>query len=415
MECIAPPAPETTALAALRAALVPDGATAPAPADLLAAFAAVPDPRRAQGRRFALPALLALAVAALLANHLSVLAIAQWGARQRPELLRALGFRDGTTPHQSTLQRLFRRLDPAALSAAVGGYFASAAPAPPGRGGQGIAVDGKAHRGRLAFAATGGGTVHALAAYSHDTGIVLAQQEIRSGAEKAEAELTVAPALLARLDWRGRVLTGDALFCQRNLCRQVLDAGGDYLLVVRDNQPALRADLALLFDPPPTVPAAPLGDCREAATVEKGHGRTHDRRQLVASTDLNRYLDWPGVAQVFRLERTWRERGRPKRQVHYGLTSLPPADADPARLLALRRGHWQIENGLHYTKDVTLGEDRSQIRLGAGPMVLAILRDTALSLLRATGCRHVAARLRDLAQRPAAVVALLHRPTGQHA
>jgi hypothetical protein len=111
----------------------------------------------------------------------------------------------------------------------------------------------------------------------------------------------------------------------------------------------------------------------------------------------------------------WRERGQPKRQVHYGLTSLPPADADATRLLALRRGHWQIENGLHYTKDVTLGEDRSQVRLGSGPMVLAILRDTALNVLRATGCRRVAARLRDLAQRPAAVVALLHRPAAQHA
>lgn len=415
MECIALPTPETTALAALHAALVSDGTTAFAPANLLAAFAAVPDPRRAQGRRFALPALLALAVAALLANHLSVLAIAQWGARQRPELLRALGFRDGTTPHQSTLQRLFRRLDPAALSAAVGDYFAQATPAPPGRGGQGVAIDGKAQRGRLAFATTTGGTVHALSAYSHDTGLVLAQQEIRCSAEKAEAELSVAPALLARVVWRGRVLTGDALFCQRTLCRQVLDAGGDYLLVVKDNQPTLLTDLVLLFDPPATVPAAPLADRREATTLEKGHGRTHDQRHLVASTDLNHYLDWPGGAQVFRLERTWRERGQPKRQVHYGLTSLPPADADATRLLALRRGHWQIENGLHYTKDVTLGEDRSQVRLGSGPMVLAILRDTALNVLRATGCRRVAARLRDLAQRPAAVVALLHRPAAQHA
>jgi len=140
---------------------------------------------------------------------------------------------------------------------------------------------------------------------------------------------------------------------------------GDYLLVVKGNQPTLHTDLALLFDPPATVPAAPLSDRREAATLERGHGRTHYRRHLVASTDLNQYLDWPGVAQVFRLERTWRERGRPKRQVHYGRTSLPPADADAARLLALRRGHWPIENALHYTKDVTLGEDRSLVRLPA--------------------------------------------------
>src|SRR5205823_2426204 len=138
------------------------------------------------------------------------------------------------TPHQSTLHRLFRRLDPAALSAAVGRYFAAAVPHPQGRGAQGAAIDGKAQRGRLAFAG-GGGTVHALAAYSHGAGVVLAQAEIRSTAEKAEAELTVAPAPIARLGWRGRVLTGDALFCQRHLCQQVLAAGGDYLLLVKEN------------------------------------------------------------------------------------------------------------------------------------------------------------------------------------
>ncbi len=261
MECMVRPGPEATVVQALRAAAT--AGDEPAPEDLRAAFAAVPDPRRAQGRRFALPAILALAVAAVLANHLSVLAIAQWGARQRPDVLRRLGFRDGKTPHQSTLHRLFRQLDPAALSAAVGRYFAAAAPHPQERGGQGVAIDGKAQRGRLAFA-TAGGTVHALTAYSHGAGVVLAQEEIRSAADKTEAELTVAPALIARLDWRGRVLTGDALFCQRHLCQRVLDAGGDYLLLVKENQPTLYQDLVALFDPPTGAPPPlPLLDRRE--------------------------------------------------------------------------------------------------------------------------------------------------------
>ena len=181
---------------------------------------------------------------------------------------------------------------------------------------------------------------------------------------------------------------------------------------MRDNQPTLLADLALLFDPPPTVPAAPLSDRREAATLERGHGRTHDRRHLIASTDLNRYLDWPGVAQAFRLERTWREKGLPKGEVHYGLTSLPPDHADPARLLALRRGHWQIENALHYTKDVTLGEDRSLSHTGAGPTVMALLRDAALSLLRRAGHHAIARQLRAHTDQPLAALALvLHPPT----
>lgn len=212
------------------------------------------------------------------------------------------------------------------------------------------------------------------------------------------------------MDWRGRVLTGDALFCQRSLCRQVCAAGGDDLLVVRENQPAPHADLALLFDPPADVPAAPLDDRREALTLERGHGRTHDRRHLVASTDLNRHLDWPEVAQACRLERTWRERGQPKRVVHYGVTSLPPDCADPARLLALRRGHGRIENRLHHTKHVTLGEDASLVHTGAGPTVMALLRAAALSLLRRAGHHAIARRLRAHADQPTAAVALVVEP-----
>lgn len=390
-------------------------ATAPAlvvaPPSLLAAFAAVPDPRRRASIDYPLPAVLALAVVAILARQLSQLAIAEWATRQEAAVLAPLGFAAGRTPCQSTLQRLFARLDADGLIAALSSHFQPpAAPDPAARGGQGVALDGKAQRGRLRFQ-VGGCPVHALTAFCHAQGVVLAQEPIDSTADKAEAELTVAPALIARLDWRGRVLTGDALFCQRALCRQVLAAGGDYLLVVKENQPALHADLALLFDPPATVPAAPLTDRREAATVEKGHGRTHDRRHLVASTDLNRYyLDWPGVAQVFRLERTWRAQGQPKGEVHYGLTSLPPEHADPARLLALRRGHWQIENALHYIKDVTLGEDRSLTHTGSGPTVMGLLRDAALGLLRRAGHRRIAHQLRAHADRPLAAVALVVDP-----
>lgn len=404
---------ECTSVAAAPATGAP---LAVSPRSLLAAFAALPDPRRQASIDYPLPALLALAVTAILANQHSPLAIAEWAARQDAAVLAPLGFVAGRTPCQSTLHRVFAALCGERLAAALGAFFARAAvSAPTARGARGVAVDGKAQRGRLRYQA-GGSPVHALTAFCHEHGVVRAQEAIECGAGKAEAELTVAPALLARVDWPGRVLTGDALFCQRKLCRQVVRAGGDYLLLVRENQPTLHHDLALLFDPPADAPAPPpLLDRREAVTVEKGHGRTHDRRRLVASTDLTGYLDWPGLAQVFRLERTWRERGLPKRARHYGITSLPPVDADPARLLALKRGHWRIENGLHYRKDVVFGEDRCQARLGAGPMVLALLRDTALSLLHLTGCRNVAARLRDYGQHPDAAVALLRRPATQNA
>jgi len=385
-----------------------------APTSLAAAFAGVPDPRRRHGTRYALPAILAMAVAAILSNHLSVLAIAEWGARQSAAVLRTLGFPDGRTPCQSTLQRLFAKLDGQALSAALGARFAPPAASPGGRGRQGVSVDGKAQRGRLHHE-TGGCPVHALTAFCHDHAVVLAHEPIERGADKAEGELTVAPALLARVDWRGRVLTGDALVCQRRLCRQVVEAGGDYVLLVKENQPTLHHDIQLLFDPPPGSAPLPLLDRRETRTVERGHGRQDEVRQLVASTDLNDYLDWPGVGQVFRLERTWRERGRAKRALHYGISSLPPEDAPPARLLALKRGHWQIENLLHRRKDVTLGEDRSLIHRGQGPTVMAQLREAALGVLHRRGVRRVAARLRHYSQHPEAAVALLVGPTPRDA
>lgn len=386
------------------------GSPAVSPASLAAAFAAVPDPRRAASVVYPLPAVLALAVAAILANHLSVLAIAEWGARQEAALLATLGFADGRTPCQSTLQRLFRQLDGDALSARLSAWLAPGAAPMPGAPAPGVAVDGKAQRGRLRFAGAHEPVVHALSAFCHDAGIVLAHEPIAAGADKAEAELTVAPALLARIDWRERVLTGDALLCQTAVCEHVLAAGGNYVLLVKENQGALYRDIALLFDPPPTVPAAPLTDRRVARTLENGHGRALERRELVASTDLAGYLAWPGAAQVFRLERTWREHGQPKRTLRYGITSLSPDHADAARLLALRRGHWSIENRLHRHKDVNLGEDASLIHVGAGPTVMALLRDAALSLLHQTGVRRIAAQLRAHSQHPEHAVALVLGP-----
>lgn len=383
------------------------------PASLAAAFAEVPDPRRAASVRHPLPAILAMAVAAMLANHCSVLAIAEWGARQNGAMVAALGFPDGRTPCQSTLQRLFRQLDGDVLAATLTRWFSRhATPATTDPAAQGVAIDGKAQRGRLRFA-DGGGPVHALSAFCHDHGVVLAHEPIATADDKAEAELTVAPVVLGRIAWPGRVVTGDALFCQTALCEQVVAAGGNYLFVVKANQGTLHRDIQLLFDPP--APAAPLLDRRLACSLECGHGRSTERRELIASTDLADYLDWPGAQQVFRLERTWREHGQTKRARHYGVTSLAPAAADPARLLALRRGHWTIENRLHRCKDVNFGEDASLIHVGQGPTVMALLRDAAVSLLHRTGVRRVAARLRANSQHPEQAVALVVGSLATHA
>jgi hypothetical protein len=102
----------------------------------------------------------------------------------------------------------------------------------------------------------------------------------------------------------------------------------------------------------------------------KGHGREREVRHLIASADLEDYLDWPEMAQAFQVERTWREHGASKRQVRYGITSLPPAVGSPHRLLTLKRRHWLIENQVYRGKDVNLGEDASLLHAGSGPTSL---------------------------------------------
>lgn len=372
------------------------------------AFATLPDPRRRQGTRYPLAAVLTLAVAAILSNHFTLLAIAEWGSAQRDVIKHALGFSRGRTPHVTTLQRLFRRLDPAALGAVLTAYFD---PNVPGelrpRGSQGVALDGKAQRGRLPFAAHPSFPMHAVSALTHDLGVVLASLVVATQAR--EAELTVARSVIAQLNWQGRVLTGDALYCQRRLSAHVVEAGGDYLLAVDANQPTLLADIQQLFAPPPTLEPGhgPITIMEQRARqVTKGHGRL-EVRELRVSTELAEYLDWPYLQQVFEVRRTWTRQGVTKQEVQYGITSLPQSVASPKQILQLKRGHWAIENRLHYVKDVTLGEDASTIHCGATPDIMAMLRNAAVSTLRRAGQQRIAASLRHNSRCPDAVLALL--------
>ena len=134
----------------------------------------------------------------------------------------------------------------------------------------------------------------------------------------------------------------------------------------------------------------------QATTTDKAHGRL-ETRAIWTSPALNAYLDFPHVGQVFCLQRevTDLATGAARRETVYGVTSLLPAQAAPARLLALVRAHWTIENRLHWVRDVTFDEDRSQIRQGAGPQVMATLRNLAISLLRLAGAALIAPALRQ--------------------
>lgn len=214
-------------------------------------------------------------------------------------------------------------------------------------------------------------------------------------------ELTVAPHLLAEVKLEGRVVTGDALYAQRELSRRVVEGGGDYLWVIKDNQPALKAALALLFQEPP------WGEVLRVVEQVGQHGDRWERRQLWASTGLNDYLDWPYLGQVCCVERTRRRKGVTEVETSYAVTSLTPEKGTAQRLLALWRGHWRIENQSHYVRDVTMKEDGSQVRSGAAPEVMAALRNVVLGLLRQSGVTNVAAALRRYSWKVTSALALL--------
>ena len=158
----------------------------------------------------------------------------------------------------------------------------------------------------------------------------------------------------------GNLVTGDALYCQRDYCQQIRDAGGDYLVIVKRNQRELYDDIALAF-------AAPVrgGQYRKARTRNR-HGDRWEIRELSATDALNDYLDWPDVGQVCRITRRALGRGQTATESRYAITSLD-GKVGPKAMLRHIRGHWEIENRLHYVRDVTLGEDASRVRKGAAP------------------------------------------------
>jgi predicted transposase YbfD/YdcC len=241
---------------------------------------------------------------------------------------------------------------------------------------------------------------HLLSAVSQRLGVVLGQVAV---ADKTN-EIPTAPELLAQLVLTGRVVTVDALLTQTALAETILAQGGDYLMVVKDNQPTLAADLATLF----ADPDAPVTQAEEAAL----HGGQCACRRLLASTELVGYVRWPGVQQVLAMERTvvHKRTGEVRREWAYAVTSLPPARATPAQLLTLWREHWAIENKLHYVRDVTFAEDRAATWKDRIPQVMAALRNAAIGLARLDGQTNIAAACRHYAAQPASALLALGLP-----
>jgi predicted transposase YbfD/YdcC len=368
------------------------------PRPLIEVLAEIPDFRSPRGKRHPLAAILALTCSAMLCGSRSYTAIAEWGRNYGAHLMQALGF-TRQPPCAATLHTVLRRVDREEVEAKLGAWaegLLSGTPAPADTE-EGIAVDGKTLRGSQKQGAPG---AHLLSALAPRLGVTLAQQAV---ADKTN-EIPVMLDLLRQLVLTGRVVTMDALLTQRPIAQQIVAAEGDYVMVVKDNQPQLREDIATVFALPPIA-----GERRTVAeTVECSHGRIEQRR-LQTSDVLVGYSDWPGLAQVFQLERQVisKKTGTVREEVVVGVTSLASEHTNAVQLLALVRGHWHIENKSHWVRDVTFDEDRSQVRCGNIPQVMAAFRNTVIGLFRWAGYTNIAAACRRFAAQPALALDLI--------
>jgi predicted transposase YbfD/YdcC len=358
---------------------------------LFEAFCGLHDQRDARGLRYSLVTVLAFMVMAKLAGENHLRGMAQWVRKRAVLLATFLMLAKVQAPHATTYSRILSKAIQIEEFEQVSRDFFAQQPKA-GTSVQ-ITLDGKTMRGTIPAGRSQG--IHLLAAFLPDEGWVLFQVEVGS----KENEIPAAGRVLKCLDLRGKIITGDAMLAQRELSLQIIQAGGEYVWIIKDNQPEIRQDIERLFAPEPVVKGfspASHEDFATAETIEKSHGRI-ERRTITVSSALKDFLKWPGVEQVFKLERHFVrvKDGKRMDEVVYGVTSLSAAEADPKRLLTLIRRHWQIENGLHDRRDDTLKEDRCTLRRGHAAEAMAVINNVVLGLLLRRGVKNVPDARRD--------------------
>ena len=343
---------------------------------LYAQLCELQDKRKPKGLRYRLESILVIMILAKLCGEDNPSAIAEW-AKHRTELLcEALQLERKTMPHHSTYRRIAEEvICVEELEQVLSEQWSSKR----FFGKQALlAIDGKVLRGTLDEEQKG---VYLLAAYLPGEGLVLMEVEIAGKG----SEIPAAPKLLKSIDLREKVVMGDAMHTQREVSIQIVEAGGDYIWLAKGNQPQIEQDIRLWFEPDPTpIPGQSYvpKDFETTQKVNKGHGRL-EQRTLTVSSQLQDFLDWPYLQQVFKLERkfTFLKTNKVQEQVVYGFTSLSREKIAPPQLLTLIRSYWGIENGLHYRRDVTLHEDHTRMSKRNAARLMACLNNLVLALL----------------------------------
>lgn len=342
----------------------------------------LPDPRRPQGQRYPLRTVVVTALMAMVCGCDDAEAMQSWGEANAEWLEGMLDMPHGR-PTQDVFLAVFGALDPEAFGAVFRAWAQVLALRLKAEGKQ-IAVDGKTSR-RSFDTASGKGALHTVSAWMSDAGLVLGQ---RKTATKSN-EITAIPELLRIIDIRGATVTIDAMGCQTEIAKTIIEGEGNYLLAVKDNQPTLFADIQTTFAEAADERRRPI-DEQPRPTVEvfedvdKGHGRLEVRtvsicRDLAWLTTSERWQGLDFVAQVVR-QRTVLATGKTSTETAYYIGSDP--DATAASTARVARGHWNIENQLHWVLDLAFREDEARHRAKNTAQNMATLRHFALNIIK---------------------------------
>jgi predicted transposase YbfD/YdcC len=340
-------------------------------------FANLTDPRMERTRRHVLQDILVLALCGMIANANSWVDIERFGKAKLSFLRRFLELPNGIPSHD-TLGRVFAKLDPAALLVCLQSWLADLRAA---LGGAHVALDGKTLRGSHAGEQRPN-ALHLVSAWASEARLFLGQLAV---SEKSN-EITALPLLIELLDLEGDVVTIDAMGCQKEIAKAIVDQKAAYVLAVKDNQPTLHQALQETFirmaDADYTEPSL-----RRWRTVDEDHGRRETRDYFIAAVpeDLPGAEAWAGLRSIGMVFRTREEGDHISEEFAYYIGSIPPQVKQFARVV---RGHWGIETTLHWSLDVTFAEDHSRVRKDRGPENLALLRRLVVSVLQQdTSCK----------------------------
>jgi len=368
----------------------------------------ITDVRKARGKLYALETVLMLIVMAKLCGEDTPMGITDWAKNHREQLVELLQLKRSNMPSHSTYRRIMAHVVYQEEVARLVGEYNQG-----GEHGEVYALDRKAVRGmRKKDEETG---EYLLSVYDVEQVKVMAQVEVG----RKENEITKAPTALKSVEISQKVVTGDALHTQKALAAQIVEQGGDYVFPVKENQPMLYKNIQQLFAP--EYPKPGFGkiqtDFLTVQKVNKGHGRI-ETRILTTSEMLNSYSTWPGLAQVYRLERQfqWWRNGRCYRtsgEIEFGITSLSRPKATPLRILHVRRAHWGIETGLHYRRDVTFKEDATRMTVGETGKVMASINNLVVALIRQANFQNAAQARRWFAAHIPEAFSLLTTPFSQ--